>query len=325
MPGSVRLVPLSENKGENLAWEKRWLVPAGLATFVGVALVIASAFAISGVGGDGDAEVLRSVYDHGSSLTLSSLLQAAGFVFLVAPLVVLFRATAARSDRVRYQLIGLVIAAPLFLAVSGVITGISTNDAANEFVAGNAKPGITAKAASEDCQSELKDVGAEEFREEFGSPQAAALKQCTETTIADEEAGNAISESSTHGAAIGFGLGGRLGLAIALLYTCLYAMRVGLLTRFWGSLGMALGVAALLLRVEFTMIWFIYFGLLLVGRLPGGRPPAWAAGEAIPWPTPGEKAAESLEGTEPIDAPEQLPPGDNGSAGGERRKRKQRD
>ena len=30
--------------------------------------------------------------------------------------------------------------------------------------------------------------------------------------------------------------------------------------------------------------------------LPGGRPPAWAAGEAIPWPTPGEKAAADLEG-----------------------------
>ena len=99
-------------------------------------------------------------------------------------------------------------------------------------------------------------------------------------------------------------------------------MRVGLLTRFWGSLGMALGVAALLLLVQFTMIWFIYFGLLLLGRLPGGRPPAWAAGEAVPWPTPGEKAAESLEGSEPLD------PSDSGDAGpgeGERRKRKQRD
>ena len=100
-------------------------------------------------------------------------------------------------------------------------------------------------------------------------------------------------------------------------------MRTGLLTRFWGSLGMALGVAALLLLVQFTMIWFIYFGLLLLGRLPGGRPPAWAAGEAIPWPTPGEKAAASLEGSEPIDPADsgrRAVPGD-----GERRKRKQRD
>ena len=72
-------------------------------------------------------------------------------------------------------------------------------------------------------------------------------------------------------------------------------MRAGLLTRFWGSLGMAVGVAALIGFFPFSLIWFIYLGLLLLGRVPGGRPPAWAAGEAVPWPTPGEKAAAELE------------------------------
>ena len=86
---------------------------------------------------------------------------------------------------------------------------------------------------------------------------------------------------------------------MALLYTCLYAMRVGLLSRFWGSLGMALGVASLILAPEFALIFFIYFGLLCFGRLPGGRPPAWAAGEAVPWPTPGEKAAEAMQPEDP--------------------------
>jgi hypothetical protein len=314
------------NKAEMLEWERRWMVPAGLATLAGVALIIASAFVVGGISGDGNAEVLRSVYDHSSSLTLSGILQAGGFVLLVAPLLVLFRATAARSDRVRYQLIGLVVAAPLFLAVAGVLTGISTTDAANEFVAGNAKPGISAQAATKDCRSEQKDKGAKEFSDEYdGASPTNAVQRCAETKVADEEASNAISDSPLHGAAIGFGLGGRLGLAVTLLYSCLFAMRAGLLTRFWGSLGMALGVAALLLRVEFTTIWFIYFGLLLLGRLPGGRPPAWAAGEAIPWPTPGEKAAESLEGSETLDPPEPPAPGDSGPADGERRKRKQRD
>jgi hypothetical protein len=320
------------NKGEILEWEGRWLVPAGLATIAGVALVIASAFAIGGVSGDGDAALLRSAHDHSSSVILASILQAAGFVFLVAPLVVLFKAAVARSPRMRRQLIGVVVAAPLFLSVAAVLNAVATNDAANQFVAGNAKPGITAKAASEDCQSELKDLGAKEFGEEFGGgSQAAALKQCSETKLADEEASNAVSEAPTHDAAIGFGFGGRIGLAVALFYSCLFAMRAGLLSRFWGSLGMALGVAALLLLVQFTMIWFIYFGLLLLGRLPGGRPPAWAAGEAIPWPTPGERAAESLEASDPDPDPDDsqaLPPvnGNGDSAdGGERRKRKQRD
>jgi hypothetical protein len=58
---------------------------------------------------------------------------------------------------------------------------------------------------------------------------------------------------------------------------------------------MALGIAALLLLIQFTLLWFLYFALLAAGWLPRGRPPAWAAGEAIPWPTPGEKAADELE------------------------------
>jgi hypothetical protein len=307
------------DKKEILEWEGRWFVPAGLATLAGVALVIASAFVIGSVSGDGEAELLRSAYDHSSSVTLAAILQAGGFALLVAPLVFLFKAVAARSGRVRYQLIGLVIAAPLFLSVAAVLNAVASNDAANAFVAGNAKPGITAKAANEGCESEQKDKGAKEFGEEYdGANPPAALAQCTRTKLADEEASNAVSEASTHGAAVGFGLGGRLGLAFALLYSCLYAMRTGLLTRFWGSLGMALGVAALLLLVQFTMIWFIYLGLLLLGRLPGGRPPAWAAGEAVPWPTPGEKAAAELEPTEPSSG------GESPAPDGERRKRKQR-
>ena len=310
-------------KSEILDWEGRRLVPAGLATLAGVALVIASAFAIGSVSGDGEAELLRSAYENSSSVTLASILQAGGFVLLVAPLVVLFRAAAARSDRMRYQLIGLVVAAPLFLAASAVLNAVATNDAANEFVAGKAESGITIRAAGEDCQSELKDLGAKEFGEEFGGSQGVGLKECTTTKIADEAASNAVSEAPTRGIATGFGLGGRLGLAIALFYSCLYGMRTGLLTRFWGSLGMALGVAALLLLVQFTMIWFIYFALLLLGRLPGGRPPAWAAGEAIPWPTPGERAAASLDPSDPAGPSD--PPTEDPSDQGERRKRKQRD
>jgi hypothetical protein len=72
-------------------------------------------------------------------------------------------------------------------------------------------------------------------------------------------------------------------------------MRTGLLSRFWGSLAMAVGVAALIGLTPLALLWFFYLGLLLVGILPGGRPPAWAAGEAIPWPTPGQKIAADLD------------------------------
>jgi hypothetical protein len=72
----------------------------------------------------------------------------------------------------------------------------------------------------------------------------------------------------------------------------------------------------------------------VLDRLPGGRPPAWDAGEAIPWPSPGEKAAAELAGPDgELDYDPESPglregeaeadePGDGGA---ERRKRKQRD
>jgi hypothetical protein len=58
---------------------------------------------------------------------------------------------------------------------------------------------------------------------------------------------------------------------------------------------MALGIAVLIGFVILALVWFLYLGLLFLGKLPNGRPPAWEAGEAVPWPTPGEKAAAELE------------------------------
>lgn len=297
------------------------------ATFVAVALMLAS-WVLSEVSGTGDAAILRSVHEHSGSVTLTGLLQAVGFALLSVPLVYLFRMVRARSPRVRNQLIGLVVAAPLFLALSSGLTIGARHEAANEFVAGNAKSDISAKEANEKCVSERKDHGSESFGEEFpAAPGGTALKACEERKIADNEAENAIAEASLASYVSGFGIAGGLGFVVALFYSCLWGMRTGVLTRFWGSLGMALGVAALLGLILFTLIWFVYFGLLILGALPGGRPPAWEEGEAVPWPSPGQKAAAELQPSE-ADTSEQGsdPLGNgNGDGGAERRKRKRRD
>lgn len=307
-----------------LAWEKRWSVPAGLITFAAVALLVAAAIAIGAVSGEGDAELLRSAYEHKSSVNLSAALQAIGFVLLVVPLYFLFRAAAARSNRVRRQLVGLVVVAPLFFSVSAVLNAVATNEASDQYVSGGAKSTLTPKEAAAECRADRKDVGAEQFGEEFDAKGTTPEADCARTKVADDEATNALDDASLRSPATGFGLAARLGLAVALFYSCLWGMRVGLLSRFWGSLGMALGVAALLLLVQFVLVFFIYFGFLLIGKLPGGRPPAWETGEAIPWPTPGEKAAAEMEPKSPPQSPE-LEIGDTQSDGSERRKRKQRD
>lgn len=285
---------MNRDREEVLAWESRWSVPTGIATFVGVIAAILSLVLLSGVHGENSAELLVSGHEHSSSVILASIVEAIGFLLLTAPLYFLFRAALARSDRMRRQLVGVVIVAPLFFALSAVLTGIALNEASSQYVKGEAKSTLTVEKAHEECVKEQSEKGTKSFAEKYDSG-PSPLADCEKTEREDNEASNARSEAMLTAPATGFELAGRIGLAFALGYSCLFAMRVGLLSRFWGSLGMALGVAALLLIPQFTLIFFIYLGLLLLGKLPGGRPPAWAAGEAVPWPTPGERMAKELE------------------------------
>jgi len=279
---------MSPSRSEALAWEERWSLRTGLAALAAVAVVIAAILVASQVigTGNGDAEFLRNVDAHRGGQVLSSALQAIGLALLTLPLYFLFRAALARSETMRGQLVGVVIAAPLFLALAAIFGGISNLHAATDFLA----------------------------KEVAGSGDHA-------NKIASE----AISDAPLRPLGVGFGLAGQLGFTIAMFYSCLHAMRVGLLPRFWGSLGMALGAVSFIF-FQFALLWFVYLGILLLGRIPGGRPPAWAAGEAIPWPTPGEKAAMSL-GDGADEGPPELPLGEEAESAPDKggRKRKQRD
>ena len=71
------------------------------------------------------------------------------------------------------------------------------------------------------------------------------------------------------------------------------AMRVGLLTKFLGYLGMAAAAASLFLigsapALLIEVFWLIAVAYLLAGRWPNGDPPSWATGKAEPWPTAAE-------------------------------------
>jgi hypothetical protein len=202
------------SRSEIAAWEERWAKRVAFLTLFAVVLMVVSQFIGGSISGDGDAEILRSTHEHSSAVTASSLMQAVAFVLFAVPLYYLFRAVQTRSDRVRRQLVGLVVIAPLFLAVSSGLSAIARTDAASDFVKGDAKPGISAKEARGDCESERDDRGAEEFNDEFGSSGAAALTECTETRVADEEASNAIGEASAAAAVSGFGIAGARGPAV---------------------------------------------------------------------------------------------------------------
>ncbi len=165
---------------------------------------------------------------------------------------------------------------------------------------------------------------------------AASIDNETDTDTGtgppDAEANKATSDNGTLQASQGLLLPAVLGLVVMMVYVPLQALRCGLVTRFLGSLGMALGASMILIlpiAVLAMLAWTGFLGLTFVGRVPGGRPPAWDAGKAIPWPRPGEQVIE--EGDDAIEG-EATEVGDDGSgdsgskaASPQKRKRKRRD
>ncbi len=335
---------MAASKTEVLARERRWMTRAGVAALVGGILGLAGFVLLrSALSGNANFEGLEEAHKHGGAVWGAGVATLIGTALLVVPLWLLFNAARARNPRVRGQLIGVVILGPLLVAIAGLLLSGGTQEAANNYLEGKSTSTLSAREGTEECKEEEKEEGAKKFGEEFEAAGGkSSLQVCEAQKQEEDKASNAIKDASLISLAQFFGIAGALALVAGLIYTCLQAMRVGLLTRFWGSLGMAVGVAALIGFSPIMLLWFMYLGVLLLGWLPNGRPAAWEEGEAIPWQSPGQKAAESLEPAEPsaeegsqpkleegpdvgepVEAPE--PPELGNGAGGERRKRKKRD
>jgi hypothetical protein len=134
------------------------------------------------------------------------------------------------------------------------------------------------------------------------------------------------------------GLPGALGLALSIVFIALNAMRVGLLTRFMGVLGIITGVLQILpfggpLPVV-QCFWLVMLTVLFAGRWPGGSPPAWRTGDAEPWPSSAEIREQRARAAAERRGEAYEPPGDgerepvaagpSPSASARKRKRKRR-
>jgi hypothetical protein len=79
-----------------------------------------------------------------------------------------------------------------------------------------------------------------------------------------------------------------LVVAVSFVLVSLNSMRVGLLTRFMGYLGIFAGILVLFAITPIPVVqayWLIAIGYLISGRWPSGLPPAWQSGRAEPWPS----------------------------------------
>jgi hypothetical protein len=199
-----------------------------------------------------DTERYRAIDDAAGQLLASVALRSIAFFLMAIPLLYLFRAAQARSARVNGSMVGFVFIGPVLLGVQGIIAWIAQTAVASDFVAQVGRGG--------DIYTLLDDL---------------------------------INDNTAYVVAQNLLFPALLGLIVAMIYVPLQSMRVGLLSRFFATLGMALGVSSLFivpaLSLLALMIWFGWLGFTILDRVPKGRPPAWAAGEAIPWPKPGEE------------------------------------
>jgi hypothetical protein len=80
---------------------------------------------------------------------------------------------------------------------------------------------------------------------------------------------------------------GHVALGLGFVMVSLNAMRVGLLTRFMGVLGIMAGVFLAFPFFSIPIVqafWLVAAGVLFLGKLPN-MPPAWETGRAEPWPS----------------------------------------
>jgi hypothetical protein len=100
---------------------------------------------------------------------------------------------------------------------------------------------------------------------------------------------------------LGFNVAGSIALGFGIAFTGINAIRAGLLSRFMGYLGVALGIftglgaigGGVLAGGPLLLFWSAALGFLILGRWPGKRGPAWDKGEAIPWPSQTQRMQEA--------------------------------
>lgn len=246
------------NRQRTIEWERRWALPCALSAFLAAVLFVGATMAAQEgpVSSSTTTELLREYYDVRQTMLLASMLNALALVAFAPPLFYLFKAAAARSERVRGGLVGIVVAGPVFLGLAEILQHVALNNAATDFATPGGGAGIPIGTYAEDL----------------------------------------IRDQGVFGLAQGLSFAGVIGFVVGVIYTTLWAMRVGLVTRFFGTFGMALGASLLLLAQAFSllalMLWMVWLGLIFLDRVPRGRPRAWDAGEAIPWPKPGEPPPE---------------------------------
>jgi hypothetical protein len=269
----VRSVAAVADPEQQLAWERRQRLPAGIAAIVAAVCTLGGELWSQSIFRDvpkagfleslqnalrpgpvGRAQSVRTAFfefydDHAATILASSVVRGIGLIGLGWAVTFLAAATRGRRPELPKLVIYVALIGALLSAISTVLGSVGSGVAVSNFLDG---PRTVDDAA---------DVGS----------------------------------SSLLVTAQFVGLAGQLALATGLVLISLNAMRAGLLTRFLGILGIITGALVIIPLGPVPVVqafWLAALGLLILGRIPGGIPPAWRTGKAEPWPSQREVAEQ---------------------------------
>ena len=258
-------------------------MPAALAAILSVVLAMGSGFYLGSAvpTATDDLERIRNFASHPTELLIGAVLQGLSTVLLAAVLWYLYRATKARRPETPSIALPLAIAGPVLLGVMSVVGQARANHLGDRF-----------EASGPQTLDRAKDLLAEQNWLVIAPAAAAAV-----------------------------------ATAVALVMISINAMRAGLLSRFMGALGAVIGVVyALSVALAggagfLQLFWLPALAVLFLDRWPGGRGPAWASGEALPWPTPADRRAEMEAAAEAHEDREERAAPSDGEGGADTRVR----
>lgn len=237
---------------------RRWAIPATAAA--GALPLIATVVAVVLLSGPSNAPAgLLKLNDNTTALTFAAILQFIGAVALGAALVFFYRAVKARRPELRSAFLPMAIIGAAGYALVGTLQQVF-------------QPippyGLVLQGILDHAVSHFTTTGGQTWQESqdlIGSGTAAGT-QFVELIAS-------------------------FALAASFVVLVINAIRVGLLPKVMGYIGafagvlFAIPITGRLPSLVIQGFWLVAFSLVIAGRWPGGTPPAWAAGEAIPWPT----------------------------------------
>jgi hypothetical protein len=278
-------------------------VVATVVVILFVAAQLISSSALGDVDFSSEAERLEAYHDEpANALFIPGAMQALAFLLMTIPVGFLFRAAANRAPNVQRAWLGLVYVGAVLAAAGLLMSAAAQKQSADDFAEEEgtalvapvtAQAGGTDQAGPEGAGTKTETVQPEPEQGSAAESEDAGATD-DESEDADEARDDRAQEliEDNGGVPAAVLLAGFFAFGIGFSATSLWAMRTGLLTRFAGSAGIAIGVMTALPFLSQVGIFGLAFMMVFLSvtflRGPERRPPAWERGEAVPWPRPGE-------------------------------------